>query len=59
MSRRTENIAYQTSRVVRHTRIPQGVVQRMSLAVLVDQTVRWEGDGAQGVACWFRLLPKR
>ncbi len=47
VSRRTENIAYQTSRLVRHTRIPQGVVRRMSLAVLVDQVVRWEGNGAQ------------
>jgi flagellar M-ring protein FliF len=46
ISRRTENVTYQTSRVVRHTKIPQGVVRRMSLAVLVDQTVRWEGDGA-------------
>jgi len=26
--------------------IPRGVVRRMSLAVLVDQTVQWEGDGA-------------
>src|ERR1035438_5229603 len=43
ISRRTENITYQTSRIVRHTRIPQGVVKRMSLAVLVDQGVRWEG----------------
>jgi flagellar M-ring protein FliF len=46
VSRRTENIQYQTSRVVRHTRIPQGVVRRMSLAVLVGQGVRWDGDGA-------------
>jgi flagellar M-ring protein FliF len=45
-SRRTENITYQTSRVLRHTNIPQGIVKRMSLAVLVDQTMRWEGDGA-------------
>jgi flagellar M-ring protein FliF len=47
VSRRTENITYQASRVVKHTRIPQGVIRRMSLAVLVDQGVRWEGDGAQ------------
>jgi flagellar M-ring protein FliF len=45
-SRRTENVTYQTSRVVRHTKIPQGIIKRMSLAVLVDQTVRWEGEGA-------------
>jgi flagellar M-ring protein FliF len=46
VSRRTENVTYQTSRVVRHTKIPQGVIRRMSLAVLVDQSVRWEGEGA-------------
>jgi flagellar M-ring protein FliF len=47
LSRRTENITYQTSRVVRHTRIPQGVIRRMSLAVLLDQSVQWEGEGEQ------------
>jgi flagellar M-ring protein FliF len=45
-SRRNENVTYQTSRVIRHTKIPQGIVRRMSLAVLVNQSVRWEGDGA-------------
>jgi flagellar M-ring protein FliF len=46
LSRRTENITFQSSRLVRHTRIPQGVVKRMSLSVLLDQTLRWEGEGA-------------
>ena len=46
VSRRTENITYQTSRTVRTTHIPQGVVRRMSLALLVDQNVQWEGEGA-------------
>jgi flagellar M-ring protein FliF len=44
VSRKTENVTYQTSRVVKHTRLPQGTVKRMSLAVLVDHAVRWEGD---------------
>jgi flagellar M-ring protein FliF len=44
-TRRTENIAYQTSRLVRRTRLPQGTVKRMSVAVLLDQNVRWEGVG--------------
>jgi flagellar M-ring protein FliF len=43
-SHRTENVTYQTSRVVKHTRIPQGVIRRMSLSVLVGQDVRWEGN---------------
>jgi flagellar M-ring protein FliF len=46
-SHRTENITYETSRVVRHTKTPQGVVRRMSLAILVDQKAHWEGSGAQ------------
>jgi flagellar M-ring protein FliF len=46
-SRKTENITYQTSRTVRRTRIPQGTVKRMSLSVLVDQGIRWEGRGAK------------
>jgi len=45
-SRRSENVTYQSSRIVRHTRIPQGIVKRMSLAVLLDQTAHWEGQGA-------------
>ncbi len=47
MTRRTENIAYQSSRVVKHVRLPQGNVKRMSVAVLVDQSVRWEGAGTK------------
>ncbi len=43
LSRRTENVTYQTSRVVKHTKLPQGTVKRVSMAVLVDNTVRWEG----------------
>ena len=41
-ARRTENITYQTSRVVKHTRLPQGTMKRLSLSVLVDHTLRWE-----------------
>ncbi|HVW07889.1 MAG TPA: flagellar basal-body MS-ring/collar protein FliF [Bryobacteraceae bacterium] len=44
-SHRTENVTYQTSRIVRHTRIPQGVVRKMSLSVLVGQPFKWEGTG--------------
>ncbi len=45
VSRKTENIAYQTSRLVRHTRLPQGQIKRMSLSVLVDNDLKWEGAG--------------
>jgi flagellar M-ring protein FliF len=42
-SRHTENISYQTSRLVKHTRLPQGGVKKLSLSILVDHSLRWEG----------------
>ena len=44
-TRKTENITYQTSRTVRRTRLPQGSVKRMSVSLLVDHAVRWQGSG--------------
>ncbi len=46
-SKRTENITYQSSRVVKHVNLPQGAIKRLSIAVLVDQGARWEGQGKQ------------
>jgi flagellar M-ring protein FliF len=46
VERRTENIAYQSSRVVRHVRMPEGNIKRISASILVDYAVRWEGTGA-------------
>jgi flagellar M-ring protein FliF len=43
----TENITYQTSRTVRHTVLPQGVIKKISVSILVDQDVRWQGIGAK------------
>lgn len=45
VGRRTENVQYETSRVIRRTKIPQGMIKRMSLSVLVGQEMRWEGNG--------------
>jgi flagellar M-ring protein FliF len=47
VTRRTENISYQSSHTVRHTREPQGAVKRMSVSLLVDSDVRYEGTGAK------------
>src|SRR5579864_4127166 len=44
---RTENITYQSSHTVRHMHLPQGTVKRMSVALLVDSDVHWEGAGAK------------
>lgn len=43
-SRKTESVTYQPSRIVKHTKIPQGAVTKLSLSVLVDHTLRWEGS---------------
>jgi flagellar M-ring protein FliF len=45
LSRKTENISYQTSRTVKHTILPQGTIKKLSVSVLLDQDVRWEGTG--------------
>lgn len=43
--RRSESVQFQTSRTVRNTVVPQGVLKRVSVAVLVDQKLHWEGEG--------------
>lgn len=42
-ARKTENSSFQTSRLVKHTKMPQGEIKKISLAVLVDHNLRWEG----------------
>ncbi len=42
VARRTESMNYETSRTVRRTKLPQGIIRRMSVSVLIDHTVRWE-----------------
>ena len=44
-TRRTENVAYESSHTVRRIRLPQGSVKRVSASVLVDYGVRWAGVG--------------
>ena len=47
LTRRTENVSYQPSRTVRKTISPKGSIRRVSTAVLVDQSVKWEGTGSK------------
>jgi flagellar M-ring protein FliF len=44
VSRVNESITYQTSRTVKKTRTPAGSIKKVSLAVLVDQDLKWEPD---------------
>jgi flagellar M-ring protein FliF len=46
-TKRSESIAYQSSRVTKHVKLPQGSIKRLSIAVLVDQGAKWEGQGKQ------------
>src|ERR1700677_1804477 len=46
-SRRSESITYQSSRITKHLKLPQGTLKKLSIAVLVDQGSRMEGQGAQ------------
>jgi flagellar M-ring protein FliF len=45
VARRSENLAYETSRTVRRMRLPQGIIRRMSVSVLVDQDLHWQMAG--------------
>jgi flagellar M-ring protein FliF len=40
--RKTENTNFQTSRVVRHTKLGQGAVKKLSLSILVDHSLRYD-----------------
>ena len=44
-SKKSESVNYQTSRVTKHVKIPQGSIKRLSIAVLLDQGAKWEGVG--------------
>jgi flagellar M-ring protein FliF len=43
-SRISENITYQSSRTVKKTHLPAGVVRKISVAVLVDQDLAWQKE---------------
>lgn len=47
ISRRSETIAFQSSKMVRRIKLPQGTIKRVSASVLVDQSVHWETAGKQ------------
>lgn len=42
-SRKTENINYQTSHTVKRVTVPQGAVQHLSVSVLLDYDVQFQG----------------
>ena len=59
ISRQTENITYQSSRIVRRKKLPQGTVKRMSVAVLLASQVKRTGSGATAQAVAEPPSPER
>jgi len=59
VSRRTENIAYETSRSVRQVKIPRGVLKRLSASILLDQETHWEGKGANAKRVLSPVTPEK
>ena len=43
-SRVTESVTYQSSRTVKRTKLAGGSLKKMSLAILLDQSITWEKD---------------
>jgi len=58
-SRKTENVSYQTSRTVKRTVLPQGSIKRLSVSVLIDHEVHWEGTGANAKRVLVPPSPER
>ncbi|MCS6954410.1 MAG: flagellar basal-body MS-ring/collar protein FliF [Bryobacterales bacterium] len=59
VSRRTEAISYQSSRVVRRVKLPQGTIKRLSVAVLLDHATVWQGEGRDRRRVLVPLPPER
>lgn len=58
VSRKTENVAYQTSRTIKHLKLPLGTVKRLSVSILLDQALRWEGSGPKARRVLEPLSPE-
>ncbi len=43
--KKTENVSYQPGKTIRKVILPKGSIHKISAAVLIDQTVQWEGTG--------------
>lgn len=59
LSRRTEAISYQSSRLVRRVKLPQGTIKRLSVAVLLDHVAVWQQEGKNRRRMLVPLPPER
>lgn len=44
-SRKSEGASFETSKLIRHVKTPQGSIKRLSASLLLDQEAHWEGKG--------------
>ena len=58
-SRKTESVNYQSSRTVKRTVLPQGGIKRLSVSVLIDHEVHFEGTGAHAKRVLTAPPPER
>jgi flagellar M-ring protein FliF len=58
-TRKTESVNYQTSRTVKRTVLPQGGIKRLSVSVLIDHEVHFEGSGKEAKRVLTAPPPER
>ena len=58
-TRRTESTSFETSKLVRHTKLPQGNIKRLSASILLDQESHWEGTGKNRKRVFVPAAPER
>ena len=56
LARRSETVSYETNRTVRRIRMPQGLIRRMTVSVVVDQDLQWQVVGQGKKAHLQRVL---
>ena len=58
-TRRTESTSFETSKLVRHTKLPQGNIKRLSASILLDQESHWEDTGKNRKRVFVPAAPER
>jgi flagellar M-ring protein FliF len=58
-SRKTESINYQSAHTVKRLVLPQGAIKRLSISVLLDQEVHFEGTGPKAKRVLEAPSPER
>jgi flagellar M-ring protein FliF len=59
VSRRAENVSFETSRTIKQVKVPRGSIKRISAALLLDQGLQWQGKGPQRKRVSLPLAPEK